>query len=75
MASALHPRLSRTTENARAIGVERVGPLVRKPSRRQAATQFGEQLIAATIMARRRLEVRRKQEGVARAASYRRIWS
>jgi hypothetical protein len=75
MASALHPRLPRTAENARAIGVERVFPLVREPSRRQAGIRFGEQLVAATIMARRHLEVRRKREGVARSASHRRVWS
>jgi hypothetical protein len=75
MASALHPRVSRTTESARAIVVERVGPLVREPSRGQAATRFGEQLVAATILARRRLEVRRKQEGVRRNATNRRLWS
>ena len=53
MASALHPRVSRTTESARAIVLERVSPLVREPSHRPAGIRFGEQLVAATIMARR----------------------
>jgi hypothetical protein len=75
MVSTLHPRLSRTPENARAIGVEQVCPLVREPSRRQTGIPFGQQLIAATIMARRHLEVKREREGVARSASYRRVWS
>jgi len=75
MASALHPRPSGTAENTRAIGVGRAFPPVREPSSRQAGIRFGEQLLAATIMARRHLEVRRKREGAARSASYRRVWS
>jgi hypothetical protein len=75
MASVLRPRLSRTPENGRAIGVEQVCPLVREPGRRQSGIPFGEQLLAATIMARRHLELKREREGVARSASYRRVWS
>jgi hypothetical protein len=72
MTSALHRRAA---ENVRAMGVERVFPPVREPSRRQAGIRFGEQLVAATIMARRHLEVRRKRGSVARSASHRRVWS
>ena len=75
MASSVHPRPSRTPENARAIGVEQVCPLVREPGRRQAGVRFGERLLAATIMARRHLEFTRSHEGVAGSAPHRRIWS
>ncbi len=75
MASSVQPRWSRTHENARSIDVERVCPLVREPDRRQVGVRLREQLLAATIMARRHLELTRERDGVARTASYRRVWS
>jgi hypothetical protein len=82
MASTKHPRLGCMPEAARLVDLERVHPLLRRPSGNLGAIQPsgplpapGGQLLAATIMARRSLAVRRDGEGVARTTSYRRVWS
>jgi hypothetical protein len=65
----------RPLENARAIRAERICQLVREASGRLVRSQPSGHQVEATIIARRRLEVRRERRGAARTTSYLNVWS
>jgi hypothetical protein len=82
MISRKHRHLGRMPKAAPAADVGRVYPLPRGPNGNSGATKPGGPLpalsgglVAASIMARRSLAMRRDRERVARTMSYRRVWS
>jgi hypothetical protein len=75
MASHSHRPPVRPLENARAIRVEHVCQLVREASGRLVRSQPSGHQVEATIIAGRRLKVRRERSGAARTNSYLNVWS
>jgi hypothetical protein len=75
MAAYPHRRPVRLLKNAPVIGIERVWPLAGEPRGTLARSQPIEHQLAATIMARRHLEVRRERGGAIRTTSYLRLGS
>lgn len=65
----------RLLEDVPVVGIERVFPLAGEPRGTLARSQPSRHQLAATIMARRHLEVRRERGGATRTTSYLRLGS
>lgn len=74
MTLAQRARLARLPASARVVGVDRACPIVRQPDGRLARVEQDGRLVAATILANRKLELRRRRRGVAKTKSYRDVW-
>jgi hypothetical protein len=75
MAAYPHGPRVRIFKDASIVGIERVWPPAGEPSGTLARSQPSRHELAATIMARRHLEVRRERGGAVRTTSYLRLWS
>ena len=75
MTAAQYARLDRMSANARVVGVDRECPLVRQPNGRLVRIQPNGRLVAATMMANRKLTVRQRRTGIAATNSYKDVWS